>query len=143
MNSSHSPIKLSCIIDDDDVYINLVKKIIDIKNLSENLIVFKNGKEALDYFTAIIENIEPESFPEIILLDLNMPIMDGWDFLKQFTKIKSPLKKLTTLYIVSSSINPEDLKKSKTFSDVTNYLIKPIHLDNFEAIFQSKTYKTA
>lgn len=134
--TNSSPIKLSCIIDDDDVYINLVKKIIDIKNLSENLLVFKNGQEALNYFKAIIENITAEAFPEIILLDLNMPVMDGWNFLKEFTQLKSPLKKKTTLYIVSSSINQTDIDKSKTFSEVTDYLIKPINIAQFEAIFR-------
>ena len=132
-----SPIKLSCIIDDDDVYINLVKKIINIKNLSENLLVFNNGKEAIDYFKAIISGINENVFPEIILLDLNMPVMDGWNFLREFTQIKSPIKNKTTLYIVSSSINPEDIEKSKQFSDVSDYLVKPINMDDFEAIFYS------
>lgn len=134
-----SPIKLSCIIDDDDVYINLVKKIINIKNLSENLLVFKNGKEALDYFKAIITNIDEAAFPEIILLDLNMPVMDGWNFLKEFTQIKSAIKNKTTLYIVSSSINPDDMAKSKEFTDVSDYLVKPINMDDFEAIFYSNS----
>ena len=90
METRYPPIKLACIIDDDEVYINLVKKVIDIKKLSENLLVFKNGREALDYFSAIIENLNQNAFPEIILLDLNMPVMDGWDFLKKFTQISPP-----------------------------------------------------
>ena len=64
--------------------------------------------------------------------------MDGWKFLSEFTKIKSPLKNKTTLYVVSSSINPEDIEKSKTFSKVTDYLIKPINLNEFEAIFYAQ-----
>ncbi|GER58810.1 response regulator [Patiriisocius marinus] len=135
--TNSSPIKLSCIIDDDDVYINLVKKIIDIKKLSENLLIFKNGQEALDYFKAIIENLNNEAFPEIILLDLNMPVMNGWNFLKEFTAIESPLKKKATLYIVSSSINQADINKSKEFSEVTNYLVKPVNIAEFEALFNS------
>lgn len=135
--TNSSPIKLSCIIDDDDVYINLVKKIIDIKKLSENLLIFKNGQEALDYFKAIIENLNNEAFPEIILLDLNMPVMNGWNFLKEFKAIESPLKKKATLYIVSSSINQADINKSKEFSEVTNYLVKPVNIAEFEALFNS------
>ena len=139
MNTATTPIKLSCIIDDDSVYINLVKKIIDIKSLSENLLIFKNGREALEYFKAIIENLNEDAFPEIILLDLNMPVMDGWDFLKEFTQIKPSNKLQTTLYIVSSSIDPYEIEKAKAHAMVTDYLIKPINLEDFEAIFQSQS----
>jgi len=135
LNSPQPYIKLSCIIDDDEVYINLIKKIIDVKNLSENLLVFKNGQEALDHFRPIMENINEEAFPEIILLDLNMPVMDGWNFLNEFTQIKLNSKIKTTLYIVSSSINPYDVAKAKSYSLVTDYLIKPVNLDQFEALF--------
>lgn len=135
MNSPRSPIKLSCIIDDDDLYISLVKKIIDLKNLSENLIVFKNGQEALDYFKDIMERLDKDAFPEIILLDLSMPVMDGWSFLKEFTQIKSPKDFKTTLYIVSSSIDPFEIERAKSFSLVTDYLVKPIEMNQFEDIF--------
>jgi CheY-like chemotaxis protein len=131
-----SPLKLSCIIDDDNVYINLVKKIIDIKKLSDNLLIFKNGQEALDYFTAIIENLNEEAFPEIILLDLNMPVMDGWNFLKEFTALQPPKHLKCTLYIVSSSIDPYEIEKAKSFELVTDYLIKPLNLQEFENIFR-------
>ena len=133
------PIKLACIIDDDEMYVNLVKKIIDVKKLSENLLVFNNGQEALDYFKAIIENVSENAFPEIILLDLNMPVMDGWKFLKQFTEIKPPADLKTTLYIVSSSIDQYEIEKAKSYSMVTDYLIKPVDLDEFELIFNRKT----
>lgn len=134
-----SPIKLSCIIDDDDVYINLVKKVIDIKRLSENLLIFKNGKEAIDYFSAIIENLNEKAFPEIILLDLNMPVMDGWNFLKEFTALKPPKSIATTLYIVSSSIDDYEIQKAKSYELVTDYLIKPLNLLEFEEIFNKES----
>lgn len=127
--------KLSCIIDDDDVYINLIKKIINIKKLSENLLIFKNGLEALNYFKPIMENMSDAKFPEIILLDLNMPVMDGWKFLNEFTRIQTQSKIKTTLYIVSSSINPYDVAKAKSYSLVTDYLIKPVNMNEFEALF--------
>ena len=139
MNTTNPPIKLACIIDDDNIYINLVKKIIDIKKLSENLLVFKNGREALDYFSAIIENINEEAFPEIILLDLNMPVMDGWNFLREFAQIKAPRKIPTTIYVVSSSIDPKEIEKAKSYSLVTDYLIKPVDLQEFEAIFKRES----
>lgn len=129
------PIELACIIDDDKIYVNLVKKIIEIKKLSRNLIIFKNGKEALDYFRPILENLNQNRLPDIIFLDLNMPIMDGWEFLSEFVKIKNNFQKKITLYVVSSSINPRDLERAKSFNMVTDYLIKPIELKRFEKIF--------
>ncbi|PTX45163.1 response regulator receiver domain-containing protein [Christiangramia gaetbulicola] len=129
-------VELACIIDDDKIYVNLVKKIIEIKKLSENLLIYKNGKEALDYFKEIMQNVTDEDkLPDIIFLDLNMPVMDGWEFLNEFIKIKNNLNKKITLYVVSSSIDPRDLERAKSFNLVTDYLIKPIELKKFEKIF--------
>ncbi|WP_299152469.1 response regulator [uncultured Christiangramia sp.] len=129
-------VELACIIDDDKIYVNLVKKIIEIKKLSENLLIYKNGKEALDYFKNSMSSVTHEDlFPDIIFLDLNMPVMDGWEFLNEFLKIKNNLNKKITLYVVSSSIDPRDLERVKSFNMVTDYLIKPIELKKFEKIF--------
>lgn len=129
-------VELACIIDDDKIYVNLVKKIIEIKNLSENLLIFKNGLEALEYFKVILSNMSEEKLPDIIFLDLNMPVMDGWEFLGEFIKIKNNFDKKITLYVVSSSIDPRDLERAKSFNLVTDYLIKPIELKRFEQIFE-------
>lgn len=127
--------ELACIIDDDKIYVNLVRKIIEIKKLSENLLIFKNGLEALEYFKIILTNMSEEKLPDIIFLDLNMPVMDGWEFLGEFIKIKNQFDKKITLYVVSSSIDPRDLERAKSFNLVTDYLIKPIELKKFEKIF--------
>lgn len=129
-------VELACIIDDDKIYVNLVKKIIEIKHLSENLLIFKNGLEALEYFKVILTNMSEEKLPDIIFLDLNMPVMDGWEFLGEFIKIKNNFDKKITLYVVSSSIDPRDLERAKSFNLVTDYLIKPIELKKFEQIFE-------
>ncbi|HSI70503.1 MAG TPA: response regulator [Gillisia sp.] len=128
-------VELACIIDDDKIYVNLVRKIIEIKKLSENLLIFKNGLEALDYFKVILSNMTEEKLPDIIFLDLNMPVMDGWEFLGEFIKIKNNFDKKITLYVVSSSIDPRDLERARSFNLVTDYLIKPIELKKFEKIF--------
>ena len=52
------PIEIACIIDDDDMYVNLITKVLDIKNLVKNLLIFKNGKEALDYFVRALKLLE-------------------------------------------------------------------------------------
>lgn len=133
-----SIVELACIIDDDSVYVNLVKKIIETKKLCRNLLVFSDGKQSIDYFEAILQNLEEEHIPEIIFLDLNMPIMDGWEFLERFTKIKNKFGKVITLYVVSSSINPLDVNRAKALASVEDYLIKPVNINELENIF-SKT----
>ncbi|GAA4276071.1 response regulator [Aquimarina mytili] len=132
-------IGLACIIDDDSMYVNLVKKIIETKNLCQNLMVFKHGKEALNYFEAILTNLEKNAIPEIIFLDLNMPVMDGWEFLENFTKIKNKFGKLITLYVVSSSINPIDEERARSINSVKDYLIKPVTIEDLEMIFLNQS----
>lgn len=125
-------LKLACIIDDDTVYIKLVKKLLQLKNLCNDILVFQNGKEAIEYFKkSKIENIE---LPELILLDLNMPVMNGWEFLDEFDNIRESLEINPSLYVVSSSIDPIDSEKARSKKFVEDYISKPISLKTFEAI---------
>ena len=126
--------KSVCIIDDDNMYINLVSKIIELKQLSEKVIVFNNGKEALDFFVESIKDSEDDIVPQVIFLDLNMPIMDGWEFLNEFTKIKDKISEKIDLYVVSSSIDIRDIDRAKSIDVVSDYLTKPIKLGDFEKI---------
>nr|WP_321245925.1 response regulator [uncultured Psychroserpens sp.] len=128
-------IKMACIIDDDSIYVNLVKKIIETKKLCDNLLIFNNGKDGIDYFESILQNLGHNDIPEIILLDINMPVMDGWEFIERFTKIQNKFKKRITLYVVSSSINATEIEKAKSLSSVENYLVKPVNIDELEAVF--------
>jgi len=61
--------------------------------------------------------------------------MDGWEFLERFVKIKNKFGKVITLYIVSSSINPVDINRAKTLSEVEDYLVKPVNIGDLEHIF--------
>lgn len=137
------PIELACIIDDDPMYVNLITRIIDIKRLSKNMLVFSNGKQAIDYFVAAFKNIKNQGIPKVILLDLNMPVMDGWQFLTALSEHKIDNLGNTTIYIVSSSINPLDLQRSKAIELVSDFLVKPINFVELEKIFLQEQGKTA
>ena len=119
-------IDIACIIDDDPIFVFGVKKMMKLANFCESLMIFKNGEEALNNLTAIID--AGKKIPDVILLDLNMPIMDGWQFLDEFTKIES--HKLITVYIVSSSIDPRDRNRVKDYENVSNFIVKPISLES-------------
>ena len=79
-------IKNLALVDDDDIFVYLTKKTIEQTNLVENIKVFTNGKSAFEFLLKNANNLE--LLPEIILLDLNMPIMDGWQFLEEFVKLQ-------------------------------------------------------
>ena len=115
-----------CIIDDDPVHTFTTKQIIKSqKNFCDTIIVFKDGKEGFDGLKTMLDN--KEELPDLILLDINMPIWDGWDFLNEFTKLSTPKKII--IYIVSSSNHPDDIDKAKQYKLVDNFIIKPVTID--------------
>jgi CheY-like chemotaxis protein len=78
----------------------------------------------MDFLKSVAQNAA--QLPEIILLDLNMPVMDGWEFLEEFTLLKPRLEKKITIYVVSSSIAPSDIQRAEAINEVTDYIVKPI-----------------
>lgn len=123
-------IKLTYLIDDDEIYIFIAKKLINKTDFSEEVEFFYNGKEALRAIKSKLYN--EEELQDVILLDLNMPIMDGWQFLDEFIRIKT--NKTIKVFIVSSSVNPVDLERAKTYNMVSNYTVKPISREKLKEI---------
>tara|TARA_Y100000782_G_C10184442_1_gene265680 strand:- start:2913 stop:3311 length:399 start_codon:yes stop_codon:yes gene_type:complete len=127
-------IDIACIIDDDPIFVFGAKRIMELANFCNNFLIFHNGKDALETLKPRIEHGRLEDLPEIILLDINMPIMDGWEFLDEFVKI--PLEKEIRIYIVTSSIDPADTKKAEEYNNITNYIVKPITIDKLREILE-------
>lgn len=118
-----------CIIDDDPIYQIITKKIISRSEAKKNIISFSNGAEAIERFVGNVH--KPDLLPDVILLDIDMPIMDGWDFMASFQRIQPMIQKKISIYIVSSSIANSDKEKAKTFEGIMGYLSKPLTLENF------------
>ena len=116
------------VIDDDTIYQIIVKKIIQKSEMFSEISSFKNGKDAIDKLYNALEN--NESIPDILLLDINMPIMDGWEFMEELGLIKPKFNKEIVVYIVSSSIAIEDKNKSKSYENILGYLSKPVHVND-------------
>ena len=112
-------------VDDDPITLMLCKKVITKASFSNTIITAKNGEEALQYFNSII-NKEENKLPNLIFLDLNMPVMDGWEFLDNFSTNKYSEINSTKIVVLSSTIDPEDLQKSKKYPMVIDFLSKPI-----------------
>src|SRR5688500_4357224 len=117
-------IETIAIVDDDDIYQYTAKRNIEASKLIKTVYVFSDGKEAIDFFLGHVDS--PEKLPDVVFLDLAMPIMDGWQFLKNYVLIKPEIGKKITIYIVTSSMNPEDVTRAKSLSEVSDYIIKPI-----------------
>jgi CheY-like chemotaxis protein len=120
------------VVDDDAVCQIIIRKIIKKSEMFSDIATFPNGYEALTALKKALEN--NEILPDIILLDINMPIMDGWEFMEEITLLKSQINKRIAIYIVSSSIAVEDKHKAKTYPDILGYLSKPVTLDDLLTI---------
>ena len=116
------------VIDDDPIYQIIVNKIIQKSELFLNVSSFKNGKDAIDALENSLET--KEALPNIILLDINMPIMDGWEFMEEMVALKSKISEAINIYIVSSSIALEDKNKAKNYPEIIAYLSKPINTND-------------
>ena len=120
--------KKICIIDDDPIYQLVTKKIIEKSSYFPIVDSFTNGLEAIAYFK------NAALLPEVILLDIEMPIMDGWDFLSEITIIRQQYNARTNIYIVSSSIAKEDKEKALTYDVIKGFISKPVTISKIEKI---------
>ncbi|MEN8788989.1 MAG: response regulator [Flavobacteriaceae bacterium] len=114
------------VIDDDPITVFGIKKMLNLLDLSETIKTYTNGKEAIDDIKIMLEN--NDAVPEVIFLDINMPIMDGWQFLEEF--ITLPLPYRIRINILTSSIDPADHQNWLYYQEKTHHLIdyknKPI-----------------
>ena len=122
------------VVDDDKVFHFIIKKLLLNNGINVTPNFFENGLLAIEGLKSKLE--KGENPPDLILLDINMPILDGWQFLEEFKIIKDKLNKDIKIYIVSSSDDKADKSKAKSFEEeVQNYYLKPITSEDLKAIF--------
>jgi CheY-like chemotaxis protein len=130
-----TPTKCLWLVDDDDIFVFLTKKTIAKTNFAGEVKTFANGIDAIEYIKQIGD--QKDLLPEIIFLDLAMPVMDGWGFLDEFAIIKPRLERKITIYIVSSSVSPQDVQRAKNINDICDFIIKPVSKEKFIHIIQN------
>ncbi|WP_299531115.1 response regulator [Ulvibacterium sp.] len=127
-------IQRTCIIDDDPIFIYGTRRIMKEVDFCDNILVFNNGQDAIDGLKELIA--KGEDLPEVLFLDLNMPIMNGWEFLEDFVKIPNPDGKKVIIYIISSSVDPRDLERIRNYKMVNNYILKPLSPQDLVNVLQ-------
>lgn len=121
------------VIDDDEVFIFLTRRLLQSTNMVGDIHVSYSASEAISFLEMIDDNTK---MPDIILLDINMPGMSGWDFLQQYQNIVVHLKQRPQLYVVSSSIADNDTERALNSKGVSGYISKPVNVDLLKKILQ-------
>lgn len=110
------------IIDDDQLSLFLTKTLLVLEGKAQDISVFLSASEALQALSLC----DDTNFPEVIFLDLNMPIMDGWDLLDALTPLNLRLSKKCSIYILTSSLDISDTDRIKDYPIVSGLIHKPI-----------------
>jgi len=116
------------LIDDSEIDNLINQKMIQAANISEHIYVHSGAKSAIEFLKNIekLPKVANQILPEVIFLDIDMPLMDGFQFLDLFDKLNDATKKKCKIIMLTSSINPSDISKSKNYMYVKKYINKPL-----------------
>lgn len=122
--------KSICIIDDDPIYLMIAKRLISLNQFSNLIFEYRDGNEA--YLALKQMHDQGEQMPDMIFLDINMPIWDGWDFLDEIVKLE--LQDTFDVYMVSSSTSLCDKEKAESYPLIKGFLTKPLEIEALKLI---------
>lgn len=126
-------IKKVAVIDDDEVFQLIIKKQIEMKNIQCEILKFYNGQEAYEYLR---DNADLNgNIPDLVMLDVNMPVKDGWGFLDDYDTLPDSVKTRINLYMVTSSVIQSDIDRAKNNDNIVDFVSKPITNDKLGELF--------
>jgi len=112
------------LIDDNETDNLISRKVLETAGFADSIHVCTSGKSALEY----LENrlVEPEKLPDLLFLDINMPLVDGFLFLEEFEKLAARTKKNMEVIVLSSSDSAEDINNMAGYPSVIKFITKPM-----------------
>ena len=133
--------KVLC-VDDDALSLTISELMLNSVSFTEQIDKAMDGKDALDYLDKILEEKDMTGkAPQLILLDINMPVMNGWEFLQEFVPAYAEKLPDTKIIILSSTIDPEDFAQAKKFPVVVDFISKPLDLQMLESLKESEHFR--
>jgi CheY-like chemotaxis protein len=130
---------LNCVllIDDDEATNYLNQLVLESTGYVKEVITKPNGKEALQYLESISEDNIDVARPDIIFLDINMPAMDGWEFLEEYKKLNARQKSRMMIVMLTTSLFPEDKMRAIEHPEVSGFENKPLTEEKLDRIMET------
>ena len=119
------------VIDDDPITSIMLEKINASVNFAKEVLSFYSAVDGLDYLLSLNDKVK--AAPQVIFLDISMPIVSGWQFLERYSALDFPLEK-TAIYMLTASADQSDINRAKKFAHVHDYLVKPLTVSRLQAI---------